>query len=134
MRPGVARSGSPMPSEITSTPARFFSCTLRSISAKRYGGMRPSRLAPAEVLLMEIFEDTRHRIGLDLEPPHPLVAPPPAQLLTCVAPVRRRHRMRQLLERELAADVRERFRVADPAQHRRGCRHAGIQRSLRLGD
>src|SRR5215203_5523005 len=33
-----------MPSEITSTPAAFFSETLRSSSANRYGGRRSSRL------------------------------------------------------------------------------------------
>src|SRR5437588_12989355 len=108
MRPGVGRSGSPMPSEMTSTPALFFSCTLRSISAKRYGGMRPSRLAPATVLLIQIHEDTRRRIGLDLEPTHPRVAPPPSQLTACVAAVRSCHRVGQVLERDVATDVRER--------------------------
>src|SRR5439155_23914439 len=94
-----------MPSEMTSTPARFFSCTLRSISAKRYGGIRPRRLAPATVLLIQVVEDTGHRIGLDLEPPHAIVAPPPPQLATRVAAVRPRHRVGKLLNRQLAAEV-----------------------------
>src|SRR5450759_1667611 len=45
MRSGVGRSGSPMPSEMTSMPCAFFKPTLRSISANRYGGRFAMRLA-----------------------------------------------------------------------------------------
>src|SRR2546421_10548989 len=98
MRPGVGRSGSPMPSEMTSTPARFFSWTLRSISAKRYGGMRPSRFAPATVLfkmLAHVGEDTRQRIRFDLEPADAFVLSPPPQLPSRIAAVGLRHRARK---------------------------------------
>src|SRR5262245_51368954 len=97
MRPGVARSGSPMPSEITSMPERFFSWTLRSISAKRYGGMRPNLFAPANVLPIQVFENTRQRIGVDLEPPRAIIVSPPAQLAPRVALVGSRHGDRKLL-------------------------------------
>ena len=39
----VGVSGSPIPSEITSTPAAFFSAILRSSCANRYGGIRSRR-------------------------------------------------------------------------------------------
>src|SRR3954470_10238019 len=50
---GVGRSGSPMPSEMTSMPAARFSRTLRSSSANRYGGMRSRRLLGCMQLLEE---------------------------------------------------------------------------------
>src|SRR3954451_22375120 len=50
---GVGRSGSPMPSEMTSMPAARFSRTLRSSSANRYGGMRSRRLLGCMQLLQE---------------------------------------------------------------------------------
>src|SRR5262245_51999870 len=50
---GVGVSGSPMPSEMTSTPAAFFSRTFCSIWAKRYGAMRSSRLLGLTELLDE---------------------------------------------------------------------------------
>src|SRR5438046_2280063 len=123
-----------MPSEMTSTPERFFSCTLRSISANRYGGIRPRRFAPATVLLIQVVEDTGHRIRLDLEPPHPIVAPPPPQLASRVAAVRPRHRMRKLLNRQLATEVGHGVRVADAGQHWRRRRHPRVERRLRLGN
>src|SRR4029077_17832858 len=134
MRPGVARSGSPMPSEMTSIPARFFCCTLRSISAKRYGGIRPRRFAPATVLLIQIIEDTRQGIGLDLEPSDAPISAPPAQLPSRIAPIGARHRPRKLLQSQLAAEMCERVRIPDPAQHRRGGRHTVGKCLLRLGD
>src|SRR2546428_3194667 len=50
--------------------------------------MRPSRFAPATVLLKmvaHVAEDTRQRIGLGREPSHARVAAPPAQLPSRVA-------------------------------------------------
>src|SRR5438270_1209286 len=105
MRLGVGRSGSPMPSEMTSIPARFFSWTLRSISAKRYGGIWPSRFAPAALVVLNVVEDSGHRVGLNLKPSDARVALPPSELPPRVAPVRRGHDARQVLERHLAADV-----------------------------
>src|SRR5690349_19105186 len=122
-----------MPSDITSIPARFFSCTLRSIPATRYGRMRPSRAASTRTR-PRVFEDTGQRIGLDLEPPNAIVAPPPPQLSAGVAPVGARHRLRQLLGAQLAANVRHRFRVADAREHGRVLGHTCIERSLRLSD
>src|SRR3954452_19185836 len=54
MRAGVGRSGSPIPSEITSTPCAFFKAILRSSSANRYGGIRSRRSAGCMQLLDEL--------------------------------------------------------------------------------
>src|SRR5581483_1189807 len=131
---GVGRSGSPMPSEMTSTPALFFSCTLRSISAKRYGGIWPRRLAPGALVALNVVEDSWHRVRLNFEPSDADVAPPPPQLAPRVAAIRRRHHLRELLQRDLAADVGERLGVTDAGEHWRRGRNAGVQRRLRLGD
>src|SRR3990172_4971692 len=42
---GVGRSGSPTPSEITSTPCSRLAASLRSSSANRYGGNASMRFA-----------------------------------------------------------------------------------------
>src|SRR3954447_22792926 len=59
---GVGRSGSPMPSEITSTPASFLAAILRSSSANRYGGIRARRSDGCMQLLDEV--------GSELAPVH----------------------------------------------------------------
>src|SRR3954453_13667785 len=51
---GVGRSGSPMPSEMTSTPAAFLAAILRSSSANRYGGIRSRRSDGCMQLLDEL--------------------------------------------------------------------------------
>src|SRR3954449_5492954 len=60
---GVGRSGSPMPSEMTSTPAAFFSEILRSSSANRYGGIRSS-------LLLARIRDLLDELVGELAPEH----------------------------------------------------------------
>src|SRR5215467_5960657 len=122
-----------MPSEMTSTPAFFFSWTLRSISANRYGGIRPRRLAPAGLVVLNVVEDSGQRIGLDLEPTDSWIAFPPTQLAPRVAPVGHGHHVRQLIQRDLAENVRERLRVADAGEHRRGRGHTGVERGLCFG-
>src|ERR1700757_2114078 len=94
--------------------------------------MRPRRFAPATVLLIQVVEDTRQRIGLDLEPPDALIAPPPAQLASRVAAVGSRHRIRKLLERQLAPNVGERLCVADACEHWRSRRHSVVEGSQGL--
>src|SRR4051812_4357672 len=47
-----------MPSEITSTPASFFSRTLRSSSANRYGGRRSRRLLGCMQLSHQFLADS----------------------------------------------------------------------------
>src|SRR3954447_26371384 len=54
MRAGVGRSGSPIPSEITSTPCSLFRAILCSSSANRYGGIRSRRSAGCMQLLDEL--------------------------------------------------------------------------------
>src|SRR5690348_14222356 len=95
--------------------------------------MRPGLLGPAWTLLKAV-EHTGQRMGLDLEPPDARVRPPPSQLAPRVAAVGAGHRVGQFLVRELAADVRHSFRVADASEHRGVLRDAGIERRLRFRD
>src|SRR5579859_1417914 len=123
-----------MPSEMTSIPERLFSCTLRSISAKRYGGIRPSRWAPADLVVLNAVEDSGHRVGLDLEPFDARVAPPPAHLPARVPTIRCRHHVGQIFQRDLTADVGHRLGVADAGEHGGIGRHPGVERRPGLGD
>ena len=53
---GVGVSGSPIPSEMTSTPAAFLAAIFCSIWAKRYGGSRRSRSAPTVRALSQVLQ------------------------------------------------------------------------------
>src|SRR2546425_5761293 len=93
--------------------------------------MRPSRFAPATVLLKmvaHVAEDTRQRIRLGREPPHARVAAPPAQLPSRVAAVGLRHGPWELLQGDISPDVCERFPAADARQHNRPLPHARVAR------
>src|ERR1700746_2549409 len=89
--------------------------------------MRPRRFSPATVLLIQVVEDTRQRIGLDLEPPDALIAPPPAQLASRVAAIGSRHGIPELPERQLAPNVGERLCVADACEHWRSRPHSVVE-------
>src|SRR4029077_1117021 len=84
--------------------------------------------------LLHVIEDSWHWIGLDGEPTHAIISPPPSQLAARVTAVGLRHRDRQLIERELASDVRESLGITDSRKHRPRLRHAGVERGLRLRD
>src|SRR5207302_4775517 len=59
--------------------------------------------------VLHVAEDTRQRIGLDLEPPDALIVAPPPQLPARVPAIRPRHGKRKLLESQLSAYVGQRF-------------------------
>src|SRR5947209_18635842 len=102
-----------MASEMPSIPQCFLSWTRGSISAKRYGGIKPSRLAPAALVALNVVEDSGHRVGLDLEPSDACVAPPPPHLPARIPTIRCRHHVGQILQRDLTAAVGQRFGVTD---------------------
>src|SRR3954454_21906993 len=100
---GVGRSGSPMPSEITSTPASFLAAILRSSSANRYGGIRSRRSDGCMQLLDEV--------GGELAPVH---RDGPAGQVDVQVLLH--------LDLELAAIEPDRYRRLAAAQHvRHGC-------------
>src|ERR1051326_5408201 len=96
--------------------------------------MRPSRFAPATVLLIQVVENTGQRIGVDLEPPNAIVTPPPPKLTSRIATIRPRHRDREIVERKAADDVLHRFGVSDTREHMSRVGHARVKRPPRLAD
>src|SRR5258708_523713 len=80
------------------------------------------------MLSTHVLEDNGQRIGLDLEPRHSSIAPPPSHLAARVPAIGPGHRLRKFLEGQFAVDVGEAFGVADAGEDWSALRHAGLER------
>src|SRR5258708_5358394 len=86
------------------------------------------------MLSTHVLEDNGQRIGLDLEPRHSSIAPPPSHLAARVPAIGPGHRLRKFLEGQFAVDVGEGFGVADAGEDWSALRHAGVESRAALGD